>query len=80
LGEVEGYEKAIDELKKMKDFSENCHYNTSIGEMYLKAGNKLEAKKYFSKALSLTHSNAETELISRKINACVEIKIIHRNK
>ncbi|MBK5284073.1 MAG: sigma-70 family RNA polymerase sigma factor, partial [Bacteroidia bacterium] len=57
LGEVEGYEKAIEELKKMKDLSENCHYNTSLGEMLLKSGIKTEAKKYFEKALSLTASN-----------------------
>lgn len=70
LGEAEGYEKAIDALKKMKGLSENCHYNTSLGELYLKTGNKKEAKIYFGKALSLTSSNAETELICRKINLC----------
>jgi RNA polymerase sigma-70 factor (ECF subfamily) len=68
LGEVEGYQKAIEELKKMNGLSENCHYNTSLGEMYLKSGDKEEAKKYFGKALSLTSSSAETELIRRKIN------------
>jgi RNA polymerase sigma factor (sigma-70 family) len=70
VGEVEGYEKAIDELEKMKGFSENCYFNTSLGEMYLKAGKKLQAKKYFGHALSLTSSNAETELIRRKIALC----------
>jgi RNA polymerase sigma-70 factor (ECF subfamily) len=70
MGEVEGYEKAIAELKAMKGFSENCYFNTSLGELYLKAGNKKEAKKYFGNALSLTSSNAETELIRRKIALC----------
>ncbi len=70
LGELEGSEKAIEELRKMKELSENCHYNTSLGEMYLKAGNQTKAKKYFSKALSLTTSNAETELITRKMSMC----------
>ncbi len=70
LGEVEGYEKAISELEKIKGFNNNCYYNASLGEMYLKAGNKNEAISYFQKALELTSSNAEIELIRRKINMC----------
>ena len=70
VGEVEGYEKAIDELQNMKGLSENCHYNTSLGELYMKAGNKTEASKYFCNALPLTSSVAEMELIRRKINMC----------
>lgn len=70
LGEVEGYDKAIHELKKIKGLNENCYYNTSLGEMYLKSGNKNEAVSYFQHALELTSSNAEIELIRRKINMC----------
>jgi RNA polymerase sigma factor (sigma-70 family) len=70
LAEIEGPSKAIEELVEMKGLAENCHYQTSLGEMHLRAGNKSEAKKYFTKALSLTTSGAETELISRKINLC----------
>ena len=70
LGEVEGYENAIEELENIKGLGENCYYNTALGEMYLKSGNKKEAIKYFQKALELTSSNAETELIRRKIGLC----------
>ena len=70
LAEVEGCGKAIEELLAMKDLAKNCHYNTSLGELYLKSGNNSEAKVYFIKALALTTSLAEIELISRKINAC----------
>jgi RNA polymerase sigma factor (sigma-70 family) len=70
MGEVEGYNKAIEELKKIKGFNNNCYYNTSLGEMYLKDGDKNEAVKYFQNALELTSSNAEIELIRRKINLC----------
>ena len=70
LGEVEGYNKAISELEKIKGFANNCYYNTSLGEMYLKSGNETEAIKYFQNALVLTSSNAEIELIRRKINLC----------
>ncbi len=71
LAEVEGYERAIEELNRMKGLSGNCYYNSSLGEMYLKTGDKEKAKIYFGKALSLTSSNAETELIRRKINLCL---------
>lgn len=70
LGEVEGYDKAITGLEKIKGLEANCYYHTSLGEMYLKAGNKQQAKKYFQNALERTSSNAETELIRRKINLC----------
>ena len=69
LAEVEGYVKAIEELQKLKGLSENCHYNTSLGEMYLKSGNKTEAKRYFEMALLFTSSQAETELIRRKMES-----------
>jgi len=71
LGEAEGYEKAIEELKKLKSLSENSYYNTSLGEMFLRSGDTKEAKRYFEKAFLLTTSNAETELIRRKINLCL---------
>jgi len=70
LGEVEGYEKAIAELEKMKGLEENCYYNTSLGEMYMKNGDKGKAKAYFQKALAFTSSNAEIELIRRKLADC----------
>ena len=70
LGEVEGYEKAVSELKKIKNFNNNCYYNTSLGEMHLKSGDKAGAIKCFQHALELTSSNAEIELIRRKITLC----------
>ncbi len=70
LGEVEGYASAISQLEKIKGFTGNCYYNTSLGEMHLKAGHKKEAIYYFQKALELTSSHAEIELITRKINLC----------
>ena len=70
LGEVEGYAAAIIELKKIDGFNNNCYYNASLGEMYLKSGDKSQAIIYFQHALELTSSNAEIELIRRKINLC----------
>lgn len=70
LGEAEGYEKAIAELNKIKTLTEHCYFNTSLGEMHLKAGNKIEARKHFQKALELTSSHAEIELICKKMSSC----------
>jgi RNA polymerase sigma factor (sigma-70 family) len=70
LGEAEGCHKAITELEKLKGFTENCYYNTSLAEMYMRVGDKETAKKIFGKALELTSSNAEIELIRRKMKMC----------
>ncbi|HKC66793.1 MAG TPA: sigma-70 family RNA polymerase sigma factor [Bacteroidia bacterium] len=70
LGEAEGYNKAISELEKLKGVTGNCYYNTSLAEMYMRAGDKEIAIKIFCKALELTSSNAEIELIRRKIQTC----------
>jgi len=70
VGEVEGYDVAIRELEGMKGLGENCYYQTTLAEMYQKTGNKTRARELLGKALSLTSSNAEIELIRRKIAAC----------
>jgi RNA polymerase sigma factor (sigma-70 family) len=68
LAEVEGHEKAIKELESLKGFTENCYYNTSLAELYMKKGNKKTAKELLGKALILTSSSAEIELIRKKIH------------
>jgi RNA polymerase sigma factor (sigma-70 family) len=70
IGEIEGPEQAITQLEAMKGLEGNCYYNTALGEMYLRAGDSAKAKQIFNKALSLTSSHAETELIMRKIKSC----------
>jgi len=70
IAEIEGPAVVIDDLLKMKELSENGHYNASLGEMFLRMENKVEAKFFFSKALQLTNSNTEAELIRRKMKLC----------
>ncbi|HTS44306.1 MAG TPA: sigma-70 family RNA polymerase sigma factor [Puia sp.] len=72
IGETKGCEAAIIELEKMKSLQENCYYQTSLGEMYLKNGNKMEANKHFIHALSLTSSLVEKNLIRSKIKMSEE--------
>jgi RNA polymerase sigma factor (sigma-70 family) len=70
LAEVRGCKEAITELEKMENLSENCYYNTSLAELYLKNGNKPQAKELLGKALALTSSHAEIDLIRKKIGTC----------
>jgi RNA polymerase sigma-70 factor (ECF subfamily) len=67
LAEVEGYEKAIGELLKIKGLSENCYYHATLGDMHFKSGNTVKAKEYFTKALGLTTSNTEARLMQSKL-------------
>jgi RNA polymerase sigma factor (sigma-70 family) len=68
MAEVEGYEKAIAELLKIKGLEENCYYQSTLGEFYFKSGNSVMAKTHLEKALALTHSKAEQELVKNKID------------
>jgi len=68
--EVEGYEKAIEELEKLEGLNDNCYYYAALGEMYLKNGNKDMASEQFSKALEFTSSFAISELLARKLELC----------
>ncbi len=68
LAEIDGPVNAINEMKKLKGISDNALFNTSLGEMHQRTGNKTEAKSFFQKALGLTTSKAEVELIQRKLN------------
>lgn len=70
VGEVESPAAAILELEKMNELEENSYYNTSLGEMHLKQGNKKIAKSFFIKALGQTPSLVERKLIDGKINQC----------
>jgi RNA polymerase sigma factor (sigma-70 family) len=70
LAEVEGAERGISELLQIGELTGNSRYQLSLGELYFKVGNKAEAKRFFNRALALTSSRAEQELIDRKIKLC----------
>ncbi|PWT75249.1 MAG: RNA polymerase subunit sigma-24 [Bacteroidetes bacterium] len=70
LGETDGYDVAIRELRKISELKDNCHYNVSLAEMYFKSGNKNFAKEFFSIALTQTKSRAEKKLLQEKILHC----------
>jgi RNA polymerase sigma factor (sigma-70 family) len=70
LGEVAGYQAAINELLQLTTLHSSSYYHTTLGEMNLKAGYKEQALLCFQSALLLTTSQPERELIQRKINMC----------
>jgi len=63
-------ETALAQLLTIKNLDHYYLYHTSIGEMNYELGNREEARKYFEKALSLTTSKQERELLQTKLNKC----------
>jgi RNA polymerase sigma-70 factor (ECF subfamily) len=70
IGEADNYHTALKELQLLKDMKENFYFLIVKGEVLMKAGNTSEAITAFNKALTLSSSPMETELIERKIKSC----------
>jgi RNA polymerase sigma factor (sigma-70 family) len=66
--QLEGPFKAIEELKKIKDLNNYYLYHTTFAEFYFLSNQFENSLKCFEKALNLTHSKAERELIKKKID------------
>ena len=63
-------QNALDELRQIKGL-ENYHlYYTSLGEMYFELDQKKIAKENFERALHLTGSISEKQLLLDKITLC----------
>lgn len=65
-----GKEKALEQLQQIKGLEQHYLYYASIGEMYLELQEKTAAKPYFEKALTLTPSQTEQQLLLKKIGLC----------
>jgi len=61
---------ALKELMQIKGLEQYYLYYASAGEMYFELNKKLEAKSYFEKALRLTTSLSEQQLLLEKISQC----------
>jgi len=61
---------ALEELQKIKGLENYYIYYTSVGEIYFELNNYELAKKYYEKALSLTSSKSEQQLLLTKIQNC----------
>jgi RNA polymerase sigma-70 factor (ECF subfamily) len=65
--QLEGPDKAIKELKRIEDLNDYYLYHTTLAECYDLSNDRDFAIKHFEKALELTESKAERELIRMKI-------------
>ena len=63
-------QNALNELQKIKGLEHYHLYYVSIGEFYFDLDKKPEAKKFFEKALLLTSSAQEQQLLLSKIGCC----------
>jgi RNA polymerase sigma factor (sigma-70 family) len=63
-------ENALHQLLQIKGLENYYLYHTSIGEIYYELHDKTRAKKFYEKALNLTTSRQEQQLLISKINNC----------
>jgi RNA polymerase sigma-70 factor (ECF subfamily) len=63
-------QNALDELQQIKGLENHHLYYATLGEIYFDLENKIEAKKFFTKALELTSSSYEQQLLISKISDC----------
>ncbi|HLG39486.1 MAG TPA: sigma-70 family RNA polymerase sigma factor [Chitinophagaceae bacterium] len=63
-------QNALKELKEIKGLENHHLYYASIGEIYFELEEKENAKQFFEKAIHLTHSQTEKQLLFEKISLC----------
>lgn len=68
-----GKEAALEELQQIKGLENYYLYHTAIGEIYFELHRKNEARHYYQKALTLTRSLAEQQLLQEKIKNCDDL-------
>lgn len=63
-------QNALKELQQIKGLENHHVYYASIAEVYFDLDNKEQAKFFFKKALELTSSSFDQQLLMNKINSC----------
>ena len=63
-------EHALEELYKINGLEKHHLYFASLGELYLDMSQPVKAKEYFEKAIRLTDSFSEKQLLAEKIGLC----------
>jgi RNA polymerase sigma-70 factor (ECF subfamily) len=67
-------QNALDQLLHIKGLENYYLYHTSVGEIYYELHDKTTARKFYEKALHLTTSRAEQQLLTSKINNCEAVQ------
>lgn len=61
---------AIHELNQINGLENHYLYFAALGELYLEIAEHIKAREYFEKAIRLTSSSSEKQLLTEKINLC----------
>lgn len=69
LGFAESPEKGLEALKGVKGLETNSIYHAAMGDFHRQLNHTTEAKAYYSKAINLTKSKSEIELLQEKITS-----------
>jgi RNA polymerase sigma factor (sigma-70 family) len=69
LAQVQGPEAALSELQKLQGMEKYYLYHATLGELYKEIRDTQTAKSHFEKAIELTNSTAEKELLIRKMSS-----------
>jgi RNA polymerase sigma-70 factor (ECF subfamily) len=70
LSQVQGPENALAQVTEMEGMDNYYLYHATLGELYLQTGDKIDAALHFQKAMELTSSRAERELLEVKLERC----------
>lgn len=73
VSKVIGYKQAIDDLLLLESnahLNTYPHYYSAIAELYLQQNNKIKARLYFDKAISLSRNQQETNYLNNKLGFC----------
>ena len=69
-GYAESAQRGIEELKKINGLEGHYLYQTALGDFYLQIDDKQRAKSHYQRALPLTTSSLEKQLIEQKMKLC----------
>jgi len=72
LAYADNKESALKELKQIEGLENYYLYQTAIGEIYYELNDKDVAKTYYERALKLTTSRQERQLLIEKIQNCLQ--------
>ena len=70
IGYVESAARGIEELNKITGLENHHLFQAALGDFYLQTGDNLQAKSSYQKALTLTTSIQEKQLITQKMRGC----------
>lgn len=69
-----GKEDALKQLLQIKGLETYYLYHTSLGEIYFELQDKKKAKRFYERALQLTTSRQEKQLLLNKIDDCETVQ------